>query len=168
GISQRYRVTLYSDKYVWDFDTKDSHNSLGQRVTNPFKMIPIIEVVENDERLGVIENVITLIDEMDKALSEKSNDVDYFADAYMKVLGAILTPEQLEKLRDTRIINLKSKESEDDTPENLDVDFLSKPNADTTQENLINRIDDKLYQMSMIVNLNDEDFGNSTGVALEM
>ena len=118
--------------------------------------------------MGVIENVITLIDEMDKALSEKSNDVDYFADAYMKVLGALLTKEQLEKLRDTRIINLKSKESEDDTPENLDVDFLSKPNADTTQENLINRIDDKLYQMSMIVNLNDEDFGNSTGVALEM
>lgn len=168
GVAQRYRVTLYSDKYVWSFDTKDNLNSLGQRVKNPFETIPIIEVVENDERLGVIENVITLIDEMDKALSEKSNDVDYFADAYMKVLGALLTKEQLEKLRDTRIINLKSKESEDDTPENLDVDFLSKPNADTTQENLINRIDDKLYQMSMIVNLNDEDFGNSTGVALKM
>ncbi|MCQ4116605.1 phage portal protein [Ligilactobacillus sp. MP3] len=168
GMAQRYRVTLYSDEYIWNFDTKDNLNSLGQRINNPFETIPIIEVVENDERLGVIENVITLIDEMDKALSEKSNDVDYFADAYMKVLGALLTKEQLEKLRDTRIINLKSKESEDDTPENLDVDFLSKPNADTTQENLINRIDDKLYQMSMIVNLNDEDFGNSTGVALEM
>lgn len=168
GMTQRYRVTLYSDEYIWNFDTKDNLNSLGQRINNPFETIPIIEVVENDERLGVIENVITLIDEMDKALSEKSNDVDYFADAYMKVLGALLTKEQLEKLRDTRIINLKSKESEDDTPENLDVDFLSKPNADTTQENLINRIDDKLYQMSMIVNLNDEDFGNSTGVALEM
>ena len=122
---------------------------MGQRVTNPFKMVPIIEVVENDERLGVIENVITLIDEMDKALSEKSNDVDYFADAYMKVLGALLTKEQLEKLRDTRIINLKSKESEDDTPENLDVDFLSKPNADTTQENLINRIDDKTIRVKI-------------------
>lgn len=168
GMAQRCRVTLYSDEYIWNFDTKDNLNSLGQRINNPFETIPIIEVVENDERLGVIENVITLIDEMDKALSEKSNDVDYFADAYMKVLGALLTKEQLEKLRDTRIINLKSKESEDDTPENLDVDFLSKPNADTTQENLINRIDDKLYQMSMIVNLNDEDFGNSTGVALEM
>lgn len=168
GMAQRYKVTLYSDEYIWNFDTKDNLNSLGQRINNPFETIPIIEVVENDERLGVIENVITLIDEMDKALSEKSNDVDYFADAYMKVLGALLTREQLEKLRDTRIINLKSKESEDDTPENLDVDFLSKSNADTTQENLINRIDDKLYQMSMIVNLNDEDFGNSTGVALEM
>lgn len=67
-----------------------------------------------------------------------------------------------------RIINLKSSNNEDDQVENLDVDFLCKPNADETQENLINRIVDNLYQISMIVNLNDKDFGNSTGVALEM
>lgn len=168
GQAQAYKVTLYSNDYVWQYNTSDGSRSFGQREKNPFGMIPIVEAVENDERLGVIENVITLINEMDKAMSEKSNDVDYFADAYMKVLGAILTPEQLEKLRDTRIINLKSKESEDDTPETLDVDFLSKPNADTTQENLLNRIEDELYKMAMIVNLNDESFGNSTGIALEM
>ena len=133
-------------------------------------MIPIIEAMENDERLSVIKNVLPLIDEIDKAMSEKANDVDYFADAYMKVLGAILSEDDLENLRNYRIINLKSRESDDpnETPESLDVDFLSKPNADETQENLINRIVDNLYQVSMITNLNDKDFGNSTGVALEM
>ncbi len=49
-------------------------------------MIPIIEAMENDERLSVIKNVLPLVDEIDKAMSEKANDVDYFADAYMKVL----------------------------------------------------------------------------------
>lgn len=91
-------------------------------------MIPIIEVMENDERLSVIKNVLPLIDEINKAMSEKVNDVDYFADAYMKVLGAILSEEDLENLRNYRIINLKSRESDDpsETLESLDVDFLSK------------------------------------------
>lgn len=168
GLAGRYSITLYSARYQYEFNSGDNGNSLGSRTVNPFGLLPIVEIKENDERLSVIANVITLIDELDKALSEKANDVDYFADAYMKVLGALLTDEQLRKLRDMRIINLKSSDSEDEPVEQLDVDFLSKPNADTTQENLINRIIDNLYQLSMIVNLNDKDFGNSTGVALEM
>ena len=168
GLAGRYSITLYSARYQYEFNSGDNNNSLGNRTVNPFGLLPIVEIKENDERLSVIANVITLIDELDKALSEKSNDVDYFADAYMKVLGALLNDEALKKLRDYRIINLKSSDSEDDPVEQLDVDFLSKPNADTTQENLINRIIDNLYQLSMIVNLNDKDFGNSTGVALEM
>ena len=170
GASASYKLTVFSESYQWESDTSRNTSGFGSRVVNPFGMIPIIEAVENDERLSVIKNVLPLIDEIDKAMSEKANDVDYFADAYMKVLGAILSEDDLENLRNYRIINLKSRESDDpnETPENLDVDFLSKPNADTTQENLINRVIDNLYQVSMITNLNDKDFGNSTGVALEM
>lgn len=170
GASASYKLTVFSESYQWESDTSRNTSGFGSRVVNPFGMIPIIEAVENDERLSVIKNVLPLIDEIDKAMSEKTNDVDYFADAYMKVLGAILSEDDLENLRNYRIINLKSRESDDpnETPENLDVDFLSKPNADTTQENLINRVIDSLYQVSMITNLNDKDFGNSTGVALEM
>lgn len=170
GNSTNYRITVFSERYQWESDTSRNTSNFGVRQANPFGMIPIIEAVENDERLSVIKNVLPLIDEINKAMSEKANDVDYFADAYMKVLGAILSEDDLENLRNYRIINLKSRESDDpnETPESLDVDFLSKPNADTTQENLINRIVDNLYQVSMIVNLNDKDFGNSTGVALEM
>ena len=161
---------MFSERYQWESNTSQNTSNLGTRVANPFGMIPIIEAVENDERLSVIKNVLPLIDEINKAMSEKANDVDYFADAYMKVLGAILSEDDLENLRNYRIINLKSRESDDpnETPESLEVDFLSKPNADTTQENLINRVIDNLYQVSMITNLNDKDFGNSTGVALEM
>ncbi|ETA73847.1 hypothetical protein LEQ_2064c [Ligilactobacillus equi DPC 6820] len=70
----------------------------------------------------------------------------------MKVLGTILEQEDLNALRDTRIINLKSSMDEDEPVETLDVDFLSKPDADTTQENLINRLLDALYQNSGLQN----------------
>lgn len=162
-----YKITLYSPDKQWNIDTSQANN-MSSPVSNPFHFIPIVEVVENDERVGIIESVKSIIDALDKATSEKANDVDYFADAYLKVLGALLTEDELKNLRDNRVINLKSAVNDDEPVESLDVDFLSKPDADTTQENLINRLTDLLYQMSMVVNLNDKDFGNSTGVALEM
>lgn len=49
--------------------------------------------VENEEELGIFEPVLTMIDAYNKAIGEKANDVDYFADAYMKILGVELDEE---------------------------------------------------------------------------
>ena len=91
----------------------------------------------------------------------KANDVDYFADAYMKVLGSKLEDEDLEHIRDNRIINL---EGDADT---VIVDFLQKPNGDTTQENLIDRLEKLIFQISMVANISDENFGTSSGIAMK-
>ncbi|MDD3747727.1 MAG: phage portal protein, partial [Anaerostipes sp.] len=48
-----------------------------------------------------------------------------------------------------------------------EVDFLSKPNGDTTQENLINRLEKLIFQISMVANINDENFGTSSGIAMK-
>ena len=122
------KLTVFLSITNGESDTSRNTSNFGARTANPFGMIPIIEAMENDERLSVIKNVLPLVDEIDKAMSEKANDVDYFADAYMKVLRAILSEDDLENLRNYRIINLKSRESDDpnETPESLDVDFLSK------------------------------------------
>ena len=55
---------------------------------------------------------MTMINEYNEAISEKANDdVAYFADAYLKILGAKLTKEELASLRDNRIINFDRKHS---------------------------------------------------------
>lgn len=47
------------------------------------------------------------------------------------------------------------------------VDFLSKQTADGTQENLLDRLENLIYQTSMVANISDETFGNATsGAAL--
>lgn len=125
--------------------------------------VPLIEYAENEERKGVFESVETLINTLNKVLSEKANDVDYFSDAYLKILGADLDEETLKALRDNRVINLSGLNSE-----KVIVDFLDKPNADETQENLIDRLVDFIYQISMIANINDDTFNSRTsGVALQ-
>ena len=102
-----------------------------------------------------------MIDAYNKAISEKANDVDYFADAYMKVLGSKLEDEDLEHIRDNRIINLEGDATE------VIVDFLQKPNGDTTQENLIDRLEKLIFQISMVANISDENFGTSSGIAMK-
>lgn len=125
--------------------------------------VPVIEYIENEERQSIFESVESLINAYDKALSEKANDVDYFADAYMKMLGMELDETTLQNIRDNRIINLYGA----DNVEKLIVDFMEKPNGDASQEHLLDRLERLIYQISMVANINDESFGNATGVALE-
>lgn len=127
-----------------------------------FDGVPAAEFVQNRARRGIFENVMSLIDEYNKTLSEKANDVDYFADAYMKILGAKIDKETIKFMRDNRVINFSGKSAED-----LVVDFLQKPNGDTTQENLLDRLERLIFTISMIVNLEDDDFATSSGVALK-
>lgn len=97
-----------------------------------------------------------------KTISEKANDVDYFADAYLKILGAKLEKDELEQLRQKRIINFDGEDAS-----SLIVEFLQKPDGDTTQENLINRLEKLIFQICMVANISDENFGASSGIALK-
>lgn len=125
--------------------------------------VQVIEWIENEERMSVIEPVETLVNAYNKALSEKANDVDYFADAYLALLGAELDESGVAKIRDNRIINLFGT----DDASKIIVKFLDKPDGDATQEHLLDRIERLIYEKSMVANINDESFGNASGVALE-
>lgn len=152
-FSDNRNVTYFvSGKDGFVFDEPKPHN---------FDGVPMIEYVENEEKKGIFDNVITLINAFNKAISEKANDVEYYADAYLLVLGAELDEENLKTLRDSRIINLKDPDTT-----KLIVEFLQKPDADGTQENLLNRLEDLIFRTAMVVNLSDEKFGNSSGVSL--
>lgn len=138
-------------KLVWDEDEKK----------HGFEGVPATEYVENRERIGIFEPVLTMINAYNKAISEKANDVDYFADAYLKVLGAYLDKEDVKHIRDDRIINF------DGEADKLNVDFLQKPDGDTTQEHLIDRLEKLIFHISMVANISDENFGTSSGIAMK-
>ena len=143
------------------FYNKGSYKWEDEPHNHGFDGVPATEYVENAERLGLFESALPMINAYNKAVSEKANDVDYFADAYLKVLGALLDNEGLQKIRDNRIINF------DEDASGLVVEFMQKPNADTSQENLLNRLERLIYQISMVANINDENFGTSSGIALK-
>lgn len=152
--------TLCTPGGIYDID---NDCNLGSAQANIFQAVPAVEIYENDERQGTFENVETLVDAVNKALSQKANDVDYFADAYMKILGASLDEETIKNIRENHIINMTGDGSSD-----VVVEFMEKPNADGEQEHLIDRLNNLIFQISMVANITDETFGTaSSGKSLE-
>lgn len=150
---------FYTKESVYQFAVVNGTYTIVEETPNVFCDIPMIEYLENEERQSIFENVKTLINAFNKALSEKANDVEYYADAYLKVLGAEIDESTLQSLRDSRIINVSGDDA-------LTVEFMTKPNADTTQENLLERLQKLIFEISMVANISDENFANSSGVAL--
>ena len=128
-----------------------------------FAGVPATEYRENEEEIGIFEPVLTMINEYNEAISEKANDVAYFADAYLKILGALVNEDTLKQIRDNRIINFPGVFENGQ----LVVDFLQKPDGDTSQEHLLDRLEKLIFQISMVANISDENFGTSSGIALK-
>src|SRR5690625_3339122 len=160
-----YKGQLFSDSEAYDFTLDGDSLSLTESHSLFYGRVPIIEFVENEERQSLIEPVESLINGFNNVLSEKNNDVSYFSDAYLSILGALLDDDSIRNLKDNRIINLAG-----DNAEKVTVEFLEKPDADQTQENFLDRTERLIYQLSQVANIDDTTFGtagNSSGVALE-
>lgn len=127
-----------------------------------FPGVPATEYVENGERQGIFEPVMSMVNAYNKAISEKANDVDYFADAYLKVLGTTVDKDDVQFIRDNRIVNF-----EGDGSDKIIAEFMEKPNSDTTQENLLERLERLIFQISMVANISDENFGTASGIAMK-
>ncbi len=110
SVSDDTKVRWFTQKgkLIWEEEEK----------IHGFDGVPATEYVENKERTCIFEPAMSMIDAYNKAISEKANDVDYFADAYMKILGAALGDDEMKYIRDNRIINF------DGDADQLVVDFL--------------------------------------------
>lgn len=169
---ERYFVRLYRDednvlhgsvsdqeKVRW-FTIKGKIVWNEQEQLHYFNGVPATEYRENKECQGIFEPVMPIINAFNKAISEKANDVDYFADAYLKIIGTLLDEDELKHIRSDRVINF------DGDGESVIVDFLQKPNGDTTQENLLDRLQNLIFLIAMVANISDENFGTSSGIAM--
>lgn len=153
---------LYTKTYSRNFKLTGGFTWLDEGEAHGFIDVPATEYIENAEKQGIFEPVMSMVDAYNKAISEKANDVDYFADAYLKILGTKLEKDDIQHIRDNRVINF-----EGDDAGKLVVDFMNKPESDTTQENHLNRIERLIFQISMVANISDENFGASSGIALK-
>lgn len=153
SISDKYTVRYFQITGGIRFLDEQAHN---------FGDVPATEFVENAERQGLFEPVLSMVNAYNKAISEKANDVDYFADAYLKILGTLVDDEDIKAIRDNRVINFPGEDAD-----KLIVEFMDKPNNDASQENLLNRLERLIFQISMVANISDENFGASTGIALK-
>lgn len=158
GEKSKLRGKLYGEILTPDQVLKFEEDKITDKNDNPYGKIPVVEWKLNEERIGLYESVAGLVETYNAALGEKANDVESFAEAYLAIMGAEIDEEGIRRIRDNRIINLYGTNNAKDVL----IQFLQKPTADGTQENLLDRLETLIYQTSMVANISDESFGGAT------
>lgn len=173
NTNQELRGEVYTKDYRFDLSDTMTFNAPTTDNANPFKAVPAVEFFENEERQGVLDNIISLNDALEKLLSQKSNQNEYFDNSYLKILGVQL-PEKIDEKGnpipgtvDLDILNNNVIYSPDTDATKGVIDFITKPDNDQMQEHEIDRLTGLIYKISMVANMDDEAFaGNVSGVAL--
>ena len=157
-----YKAEFYDNTNIYYFEG----GSLSELVlieTKPhlFDYCPLQGIPNNEELIGDAEKVLNLIDAYDRALSDSNNEIESFANAYMVYENVNATDEEIKKAQKTGAIKFYSGAS------NGKVYFLTKDVNDTFTENHLNRLEDNIYRFSKTPNLNDEAYGNASGISLK-
>lgn len=121
--------------------------------------VPFTEFINNRERLGDFEGVISEIDAYNRVQSNTANYFQYNDDAILKImkLGDVSTGDVAEMKRQRAII----------LEDGGDVEWLLKTVDDTALENYKNRLREDIHLGANVPNMTDEAFGgNLSGVAV--
>jgi len=155
-----YKVEIYTESSVLYYTLSGQQWLLEQEIPHFYNDVPVIEVMNNNDRMGDFEKVLTLIDAYNNLESDSMNDFDYFSDAYLFLKGASIDSETAIDMKTNRLINVVEPDA--------DASFLTKNIQDAALENYKNRIVNDIHKFSAVPNLTDEAFaGNLSGVAIK-
>ena len=94
-----YDITVYDKENIRKFRSTNNLGSgfeaYGSTIPHHFEEVPVIEVFNNEERMSIFEDVISLIDAQNLTISDSVNDIAEIGDSILKVTGMPETDEEL-------------------------------------------------------------------------
>lgn len=156
-----WKVEFYDTRNIYYYEGSLSSLKLIGQDVNLYDYCPLQGIPNNDEFIGDAEKVLQAIDDYDRTVSDNSNDIESFSNAYMVYENIIASDAEIEKSQATGAIKFKTG------PNGGKVYFLTKDINDTFTENHLNRLERNIYKNSKTPNLNDESFGNASGISLK-
>ncbi len=154
-----YSSTVIQHYVITKINTKEAQaHDLGSE-PHYFGEVPIIEYVNNTERMGCFEDEVPLINAYNIAQSDSVNDIQYFNDAYLKLKNMSGTEsDDIAKMKENRVILVEG---------DGDAEWLIKNINDTYLENIKDRISKDIHKFSKTPNLvSDEFMANLSGTAI--
>ncbi|XJZ25962.1 phage portal protein [Bacillota bacterium Lsc_1132] len=102
--------------------------------------------------------VFSLLEEYASALSDKANTVDRLLDQYLLLTNVDTDKDEVKKMRKSRAIALKSKDS--------NAQFLAPNQDDKAVENYLDRLKEAIHEMTQVPKLSD--LSGSTATEIKM
>lgn len=154
-----YELQVVDAENFTRYKMKGSNLEQIETKQHGFGKVPMIEYINNPERQGDFEPVLTLIDAYNILQSDRINDREALVDAILLAYGATLDQEDIESIREERVIM--------GIPKDAKIEYLVKQLNETDIEVLRKSIEQDIHKISMTPNLSDQEFaGNASGVAI--
>lgn len=159
-----YKVAFYGPDSIKHYEGT-SYYGLTELVDkeerNMYDTCALQGIANNKELVGDAEKVLELIDTYDRNISDASNDLESFSNAYMVIENLMLDDNDIERAQANGILQVNTGAY------NGKVYFLTKDMSDTYMSNQLARIEKNIYRFSKTPNLSDEAFGTASGMALK-
>ena len=155
------RLGAYTDK--WYFELKgDALGNFKVISSQPNRMgiIPIVEYRNDNERMGCFERVITLLDALNVATSDRLNGLAQFVQAILWMNNCEIDKEQMEQLKDE--LGLLTK-SEPGNPASVQYLIATLDQAQT--QTFIDSMYDQVLQIAGVPG-REQSTGGNTGQAI--
>lgn len=158
--SDLYYVDVYSDYNVRHYTMSGMSGYLTFKSEEPhyFSQCPANIFTLPDEK-SIFDCIISQQDSVNELLSSEIDDYSAFCDAYLCITGADAEADDIEIMKENRVIIL---------PESAMASWLTKNANDAQVENMLKRIHDSIYRIAQCPDFSSETFvgGVSSGVAI--
>ena len=158
--SDLYYVDVYSDYNVRHYTMSGMSGYLTFKSEEPhyFSQCPANIFTLPDEK-SIFDCIMSQQDSVNELLSSEIDDYSAFCDAYLCITGADADANDIEIMKENRVIIL---------PDNSMASWLTKNANDAQVENMLKRIHDSIYRIAQCPDFSSETFvgGVSSGVAI--
>ncbi len=165
GMSKEVRtIEFYNATDCYIFEDGLEGWVVRDHFKHMFDYCPLQGIPNNRELLGGAEKVLSLIDGIDRTISDCNSEVEAFKLAYLLVTGVSVDDDTLQQAKRTGCFCLPPMGATESK-----IEYLTKQINDTFVENHLNRLEKNIYKFGQTPNFSDEAFASTTsGVAMKV
>lgn len=151
-------IDVYTDEEIIHFD--DKFEKINKPTKHIFGAVPVglAKLSEEGKDDTLFKDLKGLQDAYETNLSDISNEISDFRNAYLVFMGCQVDEKEIPKMKELGVLNTKDKNSA--------IQWLIKNINDTFIQNTLNTLEDKMYQLSSHINHNEKMQSNLSSLAL--
>jgi len=151
-------IDVYTERDIYHFN--ESFEEVNKPTKHIFGIVPVglCRLSEEGKNDTIFNDIKGLQDAYETNLSDISNEISDFRNAYLVLTGVGIDKEDIPQMKKLGVMQIKDK--------NGTAAWLIKNINDTFIQNTLNTIEDKMYQLSSHINHNEKIQSNTSSLAL--
>lgn len=164
GMSKEVKtVEFYNATDCYIFEDGLQGWVLKDHFKHMFDYCPLQGIPNNRELLGGAEKVLSLIDGIDRTISDCNSEVEAFKLAYLLIHGMMIDDETLQQAKRTGCFCIPPSGAVESK-----IEYLTKQINDTFVENHLNRLEKNIYKFGQTPNLHDAANASMSGLSMKL